>query len=253
MRFHAFPLLSLCLILAGCGGTYNAPPAKPSPGVKLSGSVHGGQQPIIGRHVYLFAANTTGYGQPSLSLLNASVTGLSDSIGAYVTTDSQGGFTITGDYSCTPNTQVYLYSLGGNPGAGVNSGAGLLAALGNCPSSGSFLATVPFISVNEVTTVAAAYAIAGFATTAVAVDGAGNIWVANIGATISEFSNNGVAISPSTGYSLGPHYLNAIAVDGSGNVWVTTDAAVVVFVGAATPVVTPIATGVKNNTLGTRP
>ena len=89
--------------------------------------------------------------------------------------------------------------------------------------------------------------------TAIAVDGTGNIWVANIGATISEFSNNGVAISPPTGYSLGPHYLNAIAVDGSGNVWVTTDADVVMFVGAATPVVTPIATGVKNNALGARP
>ena len=170
---HAFPLLSLCLIFAGCAGTYTTPPAKPSPGVKLSGSVHGGQQPIVGAHIYLFAANTTGYGQPSVSLLNATVTGLSDSIGAYVTTDAQGAFTITGDYSCTPNTQVYLYALGGNPGAGVNSGAGLLAALGNCPSSGSFLATVPFISVNEVTTVAAAYAMAGFATDATHVSSSG--------------------------------------------------------------------------------
>jgi hypothetical protein len=172
MRFHASLLFSLCLIFVGCAGT--TPPAKtPSPGVKLAGSVHGGQQPIVGAHVYLFAANTTGYGQPSLPLLNASVTGLSDSIGAYVTTDPQGGFTITGDYSCTPNTQVYLYTLGGNPGAGVNSGAGLLAALGNCPSSGSFLATVPFISVNEVTTVAAAYAMAGFATDSTHVSSSG--------------------------------------------------------------------------------
>ena len=174
MRFHAFPLLSLCLLFAGCAGTYSAPPtASPSPGVKLSGSVFGGQQPIVGAHIYLFAANTNGYGQASVPLLNPSATGLSDSIGAYVTTDDQGGFTITGDYSCTPNTQVYLYAQGGNPGAGVNSGAGLLAALGNCPSSNSFLATVPFISVNEVTTVAAAYAMAGFASDATHVSSSG--------------------------------------------------------------------------------
>ncbi len=84
-----------------------------------------------------------------------------------------GSFTITGDYHCTPNTQVYLYALGGNPGAGVNSAAGLLAALGSCPASGSFLASLPFIQVNEVTTIAAAYAMAGFATDATHVSSSG--------------------------------------------------------------------------------
>ena len=133
MSLRAFTLFNFCLVLslvlAGCGGTYSAPSVSaPAAGVKLSGSVHGGQQPIIGAHVYLYAANTTGYGQPSISLLDPTATRLSDSIGAYVTTDDQGAFTITNDYSCTPNTQVYIYALGGNPGAGVNSGAGLLAA-----------------------------------------------------------------------------------------------------------------------------
>ena len=109
----------------------------------------------------------------SLSLLNATSTGLADSIGAYVTTDANGSFTITGDYNCTPNTQVYLYALGGNPGAGINSAAGLLAALGNCPASGSFLASLPFVQVNEVTTIAAAYAMAGFATDATHVSSSG--------------------------------------------------------------------------------
>lgn len=157
---------TLCLsLLTGCALQQTAS-SKPEPAVKLTGSVHGGQQPIVGAHVYLFAANTTGYGQPSVSLLNAASTGTSDPLGAYVVTDSNGAFTITSDYSCTPNTQVYLYALGGNPGAGTNSAAGLLAALGNCPSSGSFLASFPLIQVNEVTTIAAAYAMAGFATDA---------------------------------------------------------------------------------------
>jgi hypothetical protein len=164
---------TLCLpLLTGCSLQQTASP-KPEPAVKLTGSVHGGQQAIVGAHVYLFAANTTGYGQPSVSLLNAASTGTSDSLGAYVVTDSNGAFTITGDYSCTPNTQVYLYALGGNPGAGVNSAAGLLTTLGNCPSSGSFLASFPLIQVNEVTTVAAAYAMAGFATDATHVSSSG--------------------------------------------------------------------------------
>jgi hypothetical protein len=184
MQFgHALSFTALCLplVLTGCALQQTAPLA-PEAGVKLTGSVHGGQQPISGAHIYLLAANTTGYGGPgippsganaSISLLNATTTGLADSIGAYVTSASDGSFTITGDYACTPNTQVYLYALGGNPGAGVNSAAGLLAALGNCPSSGSFLASLPFIQVTEVTTIAAAYAMAGFATDAAHVSSSG--------------------------------------------------------------------------------
>ena len=88
-------------------------------------------------------------------------------------TGSGGTFSITGDYSCTPNTQVYVYALGGNPGGGVNNQAGLIAVLGNCPSSGNFLTATPFVTVNEVSTVAAAYAFAGFATDATHVSSSG--------------------------------------------------------------------------------
>jgi len=157
--------LCLTLFLAGCAVRPTAAPT-PQQGVSIRGNVHGGQQPIVGSHIYLFAANTTGYGQPSVSLLSATSTGLSDSKGAYVLSDSNGGFTITGDYTCTTGTQVYLYALGGNPGAGDNSAAGLLAILGQCPASGTFASTVPFVSVNEVSTIAAAYSMAGFATDA---------------------------------------------------------------------------------------
>ena len=142
----------------------------------------GGQQPIVGAHVYLFAANTTGNAGPgiaasssnaSASLLNGTITGNSDSVGAYVLTDSNGAFSITGDYICTANTQVYLYALGGNPGAGTNSAAGLLAALGNCPVTGTFLLSTPYIVANEVSTIAAAYAFAGFATDATHISSSG--------------------------------------------------------------------------------
>ena len=46
-----------------------------------------------------------------------------------------------------------------------------------------------------------------------------------------------------------------MAIDGSGNLWVAnfTGNTLTEFVGLAAPVVTPIAAGVANNTLGTRP
>ena len=48
----------------------------------------------------------------------------------YVTTDSNGNFSIGNDYTCTSGQQVYLYAVGGNAGAGNNSAAGMLAILG---------------------------------------------------------------------------------------------------------------------------
>jgi streptogramin lyase len=184
-------------------------------GAKLSGSVHGGQQPIVGAHVYLFAANTTDYGgngiaasssNASVSLLtSAANTSLDSSGGAtngdyYVTTDANGAFTITGDYTCAANSLVYLYAVGGNPGAGANSAAGLMAVLGNCPAAGNFLAATPYIAVNEVSTVAAAYAMAGFATDATHVSSSGTA-LAQVGIA-NAFANAGNLETLSTGVAL---------------------------------------------------
>jgi hypothetical protein len=100
---------------------------------------------------------------------------------------------------------------------------------------------------------------------AIAIDGAGTVWVADgSGFTDSyQFSQltqlngtTGTGISPSTGYigSLSGQIFS-IGIDGSGNLWATNGAAanILEYVGAATPVVTPLAAGVANNTLGTRP
>ncbi len=94
-----------------------------------------------------------------------------------------------------------------------------------------------------------------------AIDGAGQVWIVsnNMGyGSITEFSNAGVMLSPSTGFTgIGLYQPSSIAVDGSGNVWVPGGVpyyiGTTVFIGAAAPVVTPLAAGVKNNTLGTRP
>ena len=100
----------------------------------------------------------------------------------------------------------------------------------------------------------------------IAFDGAGTAWIANAAynyyAGVTHISSSGAILSGQYGYAGGnindPSGLDqasAIAVDGSGGVWVTNSAgnSVMQFVGAATPVVTPLATGVANNTLATAP
>jgi hypothetical protein len=212
MRLPIFPTLvplALASLLTGCGLNSTSELSQPTAGTAIRGNVHGGQQPVVGAHVYLFAANTTGYAgsgiapssnNASISLLNASSTGNSDSLGAYVLTDSDGGFSITGDYTCTANTQVYVYARGGNPGGGSNPNAGFLSVLGNCPASGNFVSTVPFIWMNEVTTVAAAYAMAGYASDATHVSSA-NISVAKTGLA-NAFASAANLVNPSTGTAL---------------------------------------------------
>ncbi len=91
-----------------------------------------------------------------------------------------------------------------------------------------------------------------------AIDGNNNIWVANSNAaTVCEFNNSGTLISNSTGF--GSHGLNTsrgIAIDPAGNVWVsnyTTVNNVTEIVGAAVPVITPLASALNQGKLGTRP
>jgi hypothetical protein len=78
---------------------------------------------------------------------------------------------------------------------------------------------------------------------AIAVDGNGQVWVANSGGTVSVLSNAGTAVSPSSGYSAASASATGIAVDISGSVWVpsSTSNTVTRLLGAAAPVV-PLAT-----------
>ena len=155
-------LLSSILALTGCAFQQNASPTATA-GVAFQGRVHGGQQPVTGAHVYLMQATTAGYGNAATDILTTGVG--SDTVGTYVTTDTNGDFAISGDYSCTPNDQVYVLATGGNPGlpgSVDNTSLAMMAVLGNCPASGNFASAVPYIQLNEVTTVAAAYALGAF-------------------------------------------------------------------------------------------
>jgi len=159
-RFAASSLVLLVsfslTVLAGCGGMVTTAVTGAQPSVALQGNVHGGQQPVSGATIQLYAAqatgtSTTGYGSLSTPLISSTVK-----------SDAGGNFTITNDYTCpaAPNDQVYLVATQGDPGAGANANISLMAALGPCTD----LTPSTFINVNEVTTVASAYALSGFMT-----------------------------------------------------------------------------------------
>jgi sugar lactone lactonase YvrE len=164
-------------LLAGCGAGDLAPssPLAVAAG-QLHGVVHGGIQPVVGAKVYLLEATTTGYGAASKSLLTSATGSTADSIGYSVKSGADGQFTITGDYNCDASSVVYLLALGGNTGAGTNSSSGFMSTLGICPSVApfTFAATVPDLYISEVSTVATAYALAGFATDATHIATSGN-------------------------------------------------------------------------------
>jgi hypothetical protein len=149
--------LSAISLLAGCGSLSTATTATPvTQALHMTGSVHGGQQPVSSAKIYLYAVSDY-TGGPSTSLLTGT---------GYATSLADGSFTISGDYTCpSGNTAVptYLLALGGNPGmaAGTNNSAiALAAALGPC----SALMASTFININELSTVAAVTALQQFIT-----------------------------------------------------------------------------------------
>jgi hypothetical protein len=177
-RFSVLLILGSFLLFTGCevSNLPSSSSVSTSTLGRIQGRVHGGRQPVAGAHVYLYAVGTTGNGgkdiaasasDASVSLLTSSGGNVqSDGTNYYVATDTGGNFSITGDYTCTSGTQVYLYAIGGNPGSGTNSRAAFLSGVGECPSGASTLDPNAFFQVNEVTTVATAYALAGFASDA---------------------------------------------------------------------------------------
>jgi len=150
-------------LLSGCG---SGPLAitQPQPGSsEISGIVHGGQNPVGSSTVNLYATvanattGTAGYtsaGSGGVNLL------------ATVTSGADGSFSFSSKtYSCPAGAYAYIQAVGGNPGlktAPASSPIDLVAAIGPC----SGLTKSTPVTVNELTTVAAAYALAGFANTA---------------------------------------------------------------------------------------
>ena len=159
----------------------------------------GGQQPVSGATVRLYIAGSAGNASAAADILG---TGTGGPL-TYATTDSNGQFSITGDYTCPAATsgytpQAYLVATGGNPGLAGNinnTSIAMVDALGACAS----LSTITNVSINEVTTVAAAWALGGFASSP-----------SNIGASATNstglanaFLNANLIADPGTGVTPG--------------------------------------------------
>ena len=199
-------LVASLLFAAGCAGSHSASGSHP---LSFSGSVHGGQAPVTGATVQLYAVGTSGDGSSAVPLLTATVT-TSDGTGNATNSNANAGnsfnslpagsFTITGDYP-TPcsGEEVYLVSTGGNPGLGAgtnNTALALMAALGDCGG----LSSSTFVSVNELTTVGSVAALANYMTSYSSV-GSGT---ADASALQAAFSNVSQYTDTSKGTAPGP-------------------------------------------------
>jgi hypothetical protein len=184
MRFRStFPLFAAlaasvsCGLLSGCANSFDPSPVQTelTDMGEVQGSVHGGQFPIAGSHIYVYAAGTGGIATAATSLL-PHVTGggtgkatTKDGNGNYyISTTTTGGFTLPSTY-CTVGTQVYIVAVGGDSSGGTthnNTAIVQMAALGQCPSSGTMAQLVPYLQINEISTAVMAYAVGGFGTDA---------------------------------------------------------------------------------------
>jgi len=190
-------LFSVCAVsliafgaLTGCGiGTVDTstPPTNYVAGA-MHGRVMGGASPILNETVSVYVTSSSGYGTSTPNGAHAWQ--------QQASTGSTGTFTFTGGYNCPAGQFVYLVAAGGNTGANaVNSNAVLVAALGRCEDlfSGGAGATVGAytggsVDVNELTTIAAAYALGAFSK----VSGTGASTIVQIG---SSSTNNAAQIS----------------------------------------------------------
>ena len=189
LRYHksaitqpfSFCLFSSSLFILGCGA--GSPANVPMAGPRLQGNVQAVQKPVSGATIQLYAAGTSGYGAAAVSLLTNPVL-----------TDAGGTFSITGQYTCPDaSSQLYIVATGGNPGLVTptnNASLVQMAALGPCSLHGSQYTLDPnsFININEVSTVASVYALAGFinpATGQIGASSSNSIGLANAFRTVS--------------------------------------------------------------------
>ena len=237
-RLALISVVSASVFLSGCGsGVIGLGPVTGNAD-QLQGTVLGGQQPIAGANIKLFAASVTGRGSAATSLLSSSVA-----------TDASGKFSLAGLFKCVnASDQVYVVATGGNTSSAPNVNHSLMTALGNC---GDLTSSTP-ISVNEVTTIASVYALAPYMNTGsydVAANSSETAALANAFTTVRTLANLGTGTSISTG-TIGTtpvlNKLNALSNSLASCIDSSNTAPCGAFFAAATP---PSSTAVPANTV----
>jgi streptogramin lyase len=141
----------LALGISGCGYEVSAIPSSQGSylGPGFTGKAMAGKQPLIGAAVQVYAAGINGNGSSGTALLASTLT-----------TDGNGIFTVPAGYTCpAASLELYVVVRGGKAGASASSANGaivFLTALGACNQIASSAV------VNEVTSVAATYALSQF-------------------------------------------------------------------------------------------
>jgi hypothetical protein len=177
--FAASAVTLASLVLSGCATGIVAPPsiASATGAIAIEGKAYGGSTPITGAKVSIWETDPASSGYP------ATISAASGTQGAKIiatTTTGDGTTTINGSVpaagawslaavpNCDTNTVtgtagpfLYVTVTGGNTGAGVNNNSVLVAALAAC-SQVLTNASKLHITVNESSTIAAAYALGSF-------------------------------------------------------------------------------------------
>lgn len=205
----AVSLSAVALVLGGCAAS---PRVVSTQTLRVMGAVHGGQQPVTGSLIQLYAAGTTGDGSAATPLVGTTVTtsdgsgnGTNASAGNNFNQLAPGFFTLTGAYTCpASSSETYLVSTGGNPGLGAgatNSALAMIAALGPCGN----LNVSTFVSINELTTVGTVAALAPYMTSFSAI-GSG---ASDLSQFQTAFSNVNQYVNTAAGTVPGPALQNS--------------------------------------------
>ncbi len=200
--------VSLAFLLSGCS-TGNVSNLLGVPAARgMQGIVRGGQQPVTGASIQLYAVGTTGDASAATPLLTSSVQ-----------TDGSGNFSINSDYTCPSGpTLVYLVATGGNPGLTIgtnNTAIAMMAALGQCGS----LSSSTFIFVDEVTTVGSVAALYPYMTSATNLgSGSGDAAAfATAFSNVAEYTNTTTGNAPGASLPSG-YYASSTEIDTLGNI-----------------------------------
>ncbi len=141
-------LFPVAALLTGCGmGTTGSPvSAAVRPSKAITGKAYGGQSPVANGTIALYAFGSSGYGSGAAPIVT-------------VQSGADGYFTIDpASITCpTPNTPVYIASIGGDPGSGQNSAIFEASALGPCVDAAN-----DFVTINEISTAALAFEFSHF-------------------------------------------------------------------------------------------